>query len=738
MTPGDVAELLRARFRDALPLSALARASAASGGNPLYAVELGRVLTRPEAPAAALDPLPVPGRLRQLLSARLAALPDSSAAALLVVAAAPRPTQALVARLGHALADAIPGAGGLAGGVAAAEQAGVVVVDAGGAVRFTHPLLREMVYGDAAPTARRAVHEQLAEATDDPVERARHLALARPSPDGALAAALSDAASVARQRGAPDAAAELARLAADRTFPDAPGLAAARRLEAARHAYAAGLPDAATAYATAAIRDADEPATRVRARLLLVDLAEQDQSGVGPLLDEALADAGDDLTLLAPIHLFRAMKIYWDGDLEEALRELKRAESAAEQCGDTQSMVEALSRRATMESRLASRSSDELIERAYVRSAGLPVSLPVVQARQHAAQAKLLQGDVDEAVRRIEALRSEVERAGTVRDLAAVLLSAPAIYGRAGRGADAVAAGRVCVRLWRDAVTTIGPGLASGALGEWFGGDLDSAARLAGECAQQSIAAGDDDFLAIAYGLAGQVRMLRGDPAAAVDLMRRAWLLEQKLGRVDPAILMWHGDFVEALAAVGNRAEAAEILSEVQRNAKRYGRWVVELSLSRAESALLAAEDGPRVAAERLAEAVQRWVRHPYPIEEGRAWHALAVLQRRAHRRGAARDAFVEAVTRYAAAGAEPWRVAALDDLARLDGARGPGLTETERRIVELVRAGATNREIAAAVFLSVKAVEANLTRLYRRLGVRNRAQLARALPGTPSARALD
>ncbi|HET6215183.1 MAG TPA: ATP-binding protein, partial [Micromonosporaceae bacterium] len=392
MTPGDVAELLRARFRDALPLSALARASAASGGNPLYAVELGRVLTRPEAPAAALDPLPVPGRLRQLLSARLAALPDSSAAALLVVAAAPRPTQALVARLGHALADAIPGAGGLAGGVAAAEQAGVVVVDAGGAVRFTHPLLREMVYGDAAPTARRAVHEQLAEATDDPVERARHLALARPSPDGALAAALSDAASVARQRGAPDAAAELARLAADRTFPDAPGLAAARRLEAARHAYAAGLPDAATAYATAAIRDADEPATRVRARLLLVDLAEQDQSGVGPLLDEALADAGDDLTLLAPIHLFRAMKIYWDGDLEEALRELKRAESAAEQCGDTQSMVEALSRRATMESRLASRSSDELIERAYVRSAGLPVSLPVVQARQHAAQAKLLQG----------------------------------------------------------------------------------------------------------------------------------------------------------------------------------------------------------------------------------------------------------------------------------------------------------------------------------------------------------
>jgi DNA-binding CsgD family transcriptional regulator len=67
-------------------------------------------------------------------------------------------------------------------------------------------------------------------------------------------------------------------------------------------------------------------------------------------------------------------------------------------------------------------------------------------------------------------------------------------------------------------------------------------------------------------------------------------------------------------------------------------------------------------------------------------------------------------------------------ELSRLDGGRGDGLSDTERRIADLVRSGATNREIARSLFLSVKAVEANLTRLYRRLGVRNRAQLARAL----------
>jgi DNA-binding CsgD family transcriptional regulator len=90
-------------------------------------------------------------------------------------------------------------------------------------------------------------------------------------------------------------------------------------------------------------------------------------------------------------------------------------------------------------------------------------------------------------------------------------------------------------------------------------------------------------------------------------------------------------------------------------------------------------------------------------------------------------------VRRYEAIGAAPWLAIAEADLLRLDGARAAGLSDTERRIVELVRAGSTNREIARSLFLSIKAVEANLTRLYRRLGVRNRAQLARVLDTTPA-----
>jgi DNA-binding NarL/FixJ family response regulator len=209
--------------------------------------------------------------------------------------------------------------------------------------------------------------------------------------------------------------------------------------------------------------------------------------------------------------------------------------------------------------------------------------------------------------------------------------------------------------------------------------------------------------------------------------MRQAYAIEQRFGRTDPATQLWHADFVEALAAVGARDEAREVLDEVAAVGRELRRDVVKLGLARADAVLTAAEGDARAAAAGLAAAMADNENHPYPMEVARAWHALATLERRAHRRAAARSALVEAVARYAAAGAAPWLDVARSELARLDGAT-TGLSASEQRIVELLLAGATNREIAAATFLSVKAVEANLTRLYRRHGVRNRAQLIAVL----------
>ncbi|MGH8793875.1 MAG: response regulator transcription factor, partial [Stackebrandtia sp.] len=77
--------------------------------------------------------------------------------------------------------------------------------------------------------------------------------------------------------------------------------------------------------------------------------------------------------------------------------------------------------------------------------------------------------------------------------------------------------------------------------------------------------------------------------------------------------------------------------------------------------------------------------------------------------------------------GFAPWLAVAREELAQLDpgvASRSQELSDVERKIVDLIGSGATNREISAAVFLSVKAVEARLSRLYRRFGVRNRAEL--------------
>ena len=413
-------------------------------------------------------------------------------------------------------------------------------------------------------------------------------------------------------------------------------------------------------------------------------------------------------------------------DIPPAIGELKRAEEDAEQGRAPAELVEVLAFRAGIEAtQLGPAASHELLRRAAGLARGLPPTTEVVRARVLHAMTRCFAGDVAEGVRRIEELRQAVDRSGTVRDLATVLMAMASIYTRAGRGGPALKAGRECLRLNLDMEATPGPGLLVGALVELFAGGLPRAAELADEAIRASTAAGDEDWLKGAYAARGQAYLLDGDPVTAVEPMRRAWALEQRLGRLDPAAFLWHADFIEALVGAGARDEAADVLREVRAAAVRLDRTVVSLGLARAE-ALLATD--ARVGAAALGATLEAEPDHPYPLELARAWHTLGHLERRAHRRAAARTALAEAVSRYAAIGARPWLAAAEAELSRLDGGPGQGLSETERRIVGLVLAGATNREIAQTAFLSVKAVEANLTRLYRRYGVRNRAQLIKEL----------
>jgi DNA-binding NarL/FixJ family response regulator len=117
------------------------------------------------------------------------------------------------------------------------------------------------------------------------------------------------------------------------------------------------------------------------------------------------------------------------------------------------------------------------------------------------------------------------------------------------------------------------------------------------------------------------------------------------------------------------------------------------------------------------------------PFGRARALLALGAVRRRARQKRLAREAIEAALAEFETLGAEGWAKKARAELGRIGGrSRAGGLTPGERRVAELVAKGSTNREVAAALFLSERTVEAHLSHVYAKLGVRSRTELAREL----------
>ena len=255
---GALHQLLRSATGSPFARHNLLRIQELSGGNPFYALELGRALTAVDASVSPHQDLPIPSSLRALLGARLDTLPPATRHLLLAAALSSRPTVRLLRAIGG------PDIHGL---LQPAVDAGLVCVD-GPSVTFDHPLYASALVAQAADAERRAVHGALANATDeDPEARARHLALACEGSDAAIARSLARASARARRRGAPAMAGELADMAAART----PGLGRERferALAAAEAWFAAGDLPATRERATALIPLLRGP-SRARALLLL-------------------------------------------------------------------------------------------------------------------------------------------------------------------------------------------------------------------------------------------------------------------------------------------------------------------------------------------------------------------------------------------------------------------------------------------------------------------------------------
>jgi DNA-binding CsgD family transcriptional regulator len=193
------------------------------------------------------------------------------------------------------------------------------------------------------------------------------------------------------------------------------------------------------------------------------------------------------------------------------------------------------------------------------------------------------------------------------------------------------------------------------------------------------------------------------------------------------------GDLLEALIATGELDEAETILSQWQPRVARLDRaWALAI-LARCHGLLLAARGDLDGAFASFEQARVEHDRDADPFSRARTLLALGRTQRRAKRRAAARATLEDALARFESLGAPLWADQTRAELARIGGRAPSGdtLTEAERRIANLVAEGHTNKQVAAALFLTEHSVETALSRIYRKLGIRSRAQLANVLSNT-------
>ena len=234
----------------------------------------------------------------------------------------------------------------------------------------------------------------------------------------------------------------------------------------------------------------------------------------------------------------------------------------------------------------------------------------------------------------------------------------------------------------------------------------------------------------------GQVRL-----DAAIDHLTRADAALDRFKLTDPGFLAVRPLLIEALARAGEAEEAARLLDEYEERAERTGRRFARATVAQLRGVL--ADDGEYE--ELFARALALHEGTSTPFGRGRTLLALGVRRRRSRRRAAAREPLAEALAVFERMGAAPWAAQASHELELAgagDGEETPAtegasaldeLTPQELRVAMLVGRGLANRQVAGALFVSTRTVEAHLRQIYRKLDLRSRTELARLVASLES-----
>jgi DNA-binding CsgD family transcriptional regulator len=714
---GVLDQLLRERFGLALPRPSLLRLEQVCGGNPFYALELARVLPT-EATLAPGEVLQVPTTLTGLLRDRLQQVPDQAQRLLLAAAALAKPTVAVLEQVGSGLDEAL--------------EAGILEQD-GALVRFGHPLLGSLVYADATAQQRRQTHRLLAELLDELEEQALHLALGTQDPDERAAGRLETAARRAVARGAPDAAAQLTEHASRLTPVRWSTADCRRRLAASDYHAQAGNGPRARALLEELIAQLLPGTIRARALAALAELVTDDSRD--RLFAQAAAEAGEDLALRAQIERRYGRSIGMAGDYARWEQHAQAAVELAEAAHDSAQLQQALADLATVRLFRGLGVQHELIARALAMesSAG---EVAIGNRPTHELGLQLLYTDEFDQARQL--LQAEDERALEHGDVDSRLGALPLLTVLEIRAGDWPLADQYAtehLELARQADNSNGESVAlyGRALVDVHLGRVETARAAAERGSTLAAATGDETRRVLNEWVLGFLELSLGDPARAHLRLGPLVGALHTIGVGEPGLFPVLPDEIEALISLGELDQAEPLIEELDAQGQALDRAWALATAARGRGLLAAARGNPQDALGHLQRALQEHKRITRPFELARTLRAQGMVLRRHRHKAAAKASLEQALGIFERVGAPLWAEATSAELGRV-GLRPAaavdvrGITAAEARVAELVADGRSNREIAGELFMSPKTVEAHLSRIYRKLGVRSRAELAHKL----------
>ena len=723
LSVGAIHRLLWGRLGLVLPRPVLIRVHRTTGGNPFFALELGRALTDGTIRAESVD-VSLPESLRAVVAQRLSALPGRVRETLVAVAALGSPSVTVLAPLGGSVVDDLE----------LAQRQHILEFD-GDRIRFAHPLLAPACYEAMPLHRRRRVHERLADLDVDPEERARHLAIAAEGPNEEVAAALDAAAQHAGARGAGQAAAELAERAVALTPPTEVEDLNRRRVTASTRCVHAGDAKKAADLLQEAADSAEPGPLRAEA---LFHLAAVRGQGEGhqisiDLLERALAEPGVGARQRATILESLAWKACMSGDSRDSEQALGWAEAGlvlAEDLGEPDVLVDSLTTVADIEFWRTGHIRRDLLDRAI---------------EIHGKTA------AEEDPR--STLAHQLGRADHYRE-------ARAIWEELIAEARAQFSPNLTTCLLFLARMEVGSG-------EW-----NAASRLCDEAMEVARQTGKEVIEPLCQMILAEIDAYRGEQevrttipelvgvaasmgyGGATHRMQRALAsLELSVGdsaaswqglepllagveEMDEVVAQLTGSVgIESLVSIGDLPAAEQLLGLLEERAAESD-TALRAFADRGRGLLFAAQGDLEgaIAALEAAATEPRPPQEPNPFELARTLQLLGTVHRRTQHKRAARETLERSLAIFESLGSRLWAEKARSELRRIGGrtASDGTLSETERQIVELVVAGRKNREVAAELSLSPNTIAWNLSKIYRKLGVRSRTELAAQISATP------